>query len=238
VKFSLVIPCYNEGAGLPGLLRRLKALSVERDDVEIILVDNGSSDAAVGLVQSAPDDNKAVVPVRIEKNQGYGYGVLQGLKAARGEYLGWTHADMQTDPMDALRALRILAREKIPERVYLKGARCARPLAERFFTVGMSALESLLFGRPLWDINAQPNIFHRSFYERWKNPPHDFSLDLYAYATASRLGLNILRFPVLFTDREHGLSHWNINVSGKMKFIRRTLEFSFRLRREWNTCKL
>jgi glycosyltransferase involved in cell wall biosynthesis len=237
MKLSLVIPCYNEGAGLPALLRRLKALSVEREDVEIILVDNGSSDAAVGLVQSASEDNKAIVPVRVEKNQGYGYGVLQGLKAASGEFLGWTHADMQTDPMDVLRALRILEREKIPERVYLKGARCARPFADRFFTVGMSALESLLFGRPLWDINAQPNIFHRSFYEHWKNPPHDFSLDLYAYATASRLGLNILRFPVLFTDREHGLSHWNINVSGKMKFIRRTLQCSFRLRREWNTCK-
>jgi glycosyltransferase involved in cell wall biosynthesis len=237
VKLSLIIPCYNEGEGLPDLLRRLKALSAEREDVEIILVDNGSSDATVGLVRNAAGDNRAVVPVRVGKNQGYGYGVLQGLKTARGEFLGWTHADMQTDPLDVLRGLRILEREKAPERVYLKGARCARPLADRFFTAGMSALESLLFCRPLWDINAQPNIFHRSFYQHWKNPPHDFSLDLYAYATASRLGLKIIRFPVLFTDREYGLSHWNINLRGKMRFIRRTLKFSFRLRREWNTCK-
>jgi glycosyltransferase involved in cell wall biosynthesis len=237
MKLSLVIPCYNEGAGLPALLRRLKAMSIERDDVEIVLVDNGSSDATVELVQGAAEDNNAVVPVRVEKNRGYGYGVLQGLKEARGEFLGWTHADMQTDPADALRALRIVERENTPEHLYLKGARCARPLADRFFTVGMSALESLLFFRPLWDINAQPNIFHRSFYERWKNPPHDFSLDLYAYATASQLGLKIVRFPVLFSDREHGLSHWNVNLRGKTRFIRRTLEFSFRLRREWNACK-
>ncbi|MDR3362974.1 MAG: glycosyltransferase family 2 protein [Desulfovibrio sp.] len=237
VKYSLAVPCYNEGAGLPGLLRRLKALSVEREDVEIILVDNGSSDATVRLVQNAPDDNRAIVPVRVERNQGYGYGVLQGLRAARGEFLGWTHADMQTDPADALRALRILERESTPERVYLKGARYARPFADRFFTVGMSALESLLFLCPLWDINAQPNIFHRSFYERWSNPPHDFSLDLYAYATAAGFGLKIMRFPVLFSDREHGLSHWNVNLRARMKFIRRTLEFSVRLRREWNACK-
>jgi glycosyltransferase involved in cell wall biosynthesis len=236
VKLSLVIPCYNEGAGLPVLLRRLAALSVEREDVEIILVDNGSSDATVELVQNAPNYNKAIAPVRVDVNQGYGYGILQGLKTAKGEFLGWTHADMQTDPADALRALRILEREKTPERLYLKGSRCGRPLADRVFTAGMSALESLLFRRPLRDINAQPNIFHRSFYERWTKPPHDFSLDLYAYATASRLGLNILRFPVLFTDREYGLSHWNANLRGKMKFIRRTLEFSFRLRREWDSC--
>jgi glycosyltransferase involved in cell wall biosynthesis len=236
MKLSLVIPCYNEGAGLPGLLLRLKALSVEREDVEIILVDNGSSDAAVGLIQSASDGNKAIVPVRVEKNQGYGYGVLQGLKAARGEYLGWTHADMQTDPMDALRALRILERENIPERVYLKGARCARPIADQVFTVGMSALESLLFRRLLWDINAQPNIFHRSFYERWQNPPYDFSLDLYAYVAALRSGLHILRFPVLFTDREYGTSHWNFNPLAKLGHIRRILEYSVKLLKDARRC--
>jgi glycosyltransferase involved in cell wall biosynthesis len=206
--------------------------------VEIVLVDNGSSDATVGLIKSASEDNKAIVPVRVEKNQGYGYGILQGLKVAHGEFLGWTHADMQTDPADALRALQILERENTPECVYLKGARCARPFVDRFFSVGMSALESLLFRSLLWDINAQPNIFHRSFYERWQNPPYDFSLDLYVYVAALRSQLHILRFPVLFTEREYGSSHWNFNPYAKLRHIWRILKYSIKLFKDSQICLL
>ena len=45
--------------------------------------------------------------IRVEINQGYGYGILQGLKEAKGTVIGWTHADMQTDPLDALRAFKL-----------------------------------------------------------------------------------------------------------------------------------
>ena len=44
----------------------------------------------------------------------------------------------------------------------------------------MSLFETIYIGKALWDINAQPNIFHRQFFEGWSNPPFDFSLDLYA----------------------------------------------------------
>jgi glycosyltransferase involved in cell wall biosynthesis len=233
LKLSLVIPCYNEGAGLPALLRRIKAIGIERSDIEFVLVDNGSSDATVELVRRAPENNTAVRPVRVEVNQGYGYGILQGLRAATGEFLGWTHADMQTDPADVLRAAKILDKESDNPRLYIKGKRYARSVSDRFFAFGMSAVETLLFQRFLWDINAQPNIFYRSFCEQWENPPHDFSLDLYAYAMAARRGLKVIRFPVLFENREHGVSHWNINMRSKIKFIKRTVDFSLRLRKEW-----
>jgi len=40
--------------------------------------------------------------VRVPVNQGYGLGILSGLRAATGEIIGWTHADLQTDVMDVL----------------------------------------------------------------------------------------------------------------------------------------
>ena len=45
----------------------------------------------------------------------------------------------------------------------------------------MSLFETLLLRTRLWDINAQPTMFHRDFFASWDRPPHDFSLDLYAY---------------------------------------------------------
>jgi glycosyltransferase involved in cell wall biosynthesis len=233
-KLSLVIPCYNEGGGLPALLRRIKAISGEEPDIEFVLVDNGSRDATVDLVKNAPLENPSLRVIRVEVNRGYGYGILQGLKVAGGEFLGWTHADMQTDPADALRALKIIETFGGGSRgLFLKGRRYARPFGERFFTWGMGIIESLLFGRILCDINAQPTIFPRAFYEQWKNPPHDFSLDLYAYAMALRSRLKIVRFPVLFENREYGSSHWNTDWRSKVKFIKRTIDFSMRLRKNW-----
>jgi hypothetical protein len=97
------------------------------------------------------------------------------------------------------------------------------------FTLGMSVFETMLLRTPLNDINAQPTMFSRRFFESWVEPPHDFSLDLYAYYTARKAGLEIRRFPVRFGDRAHGVSHWNVNWKAKWKFIRRTVDYSLRL---------
>ena len=48
----------------------------------------------------------------------------------------------------------------------------------------MSIFETILLRTFLYDINAQPTIFERSFYESWVNPPTDFSLDLYSFYLA------------------------------------------------------
>jgi hypothetical protein len=162
-------------------------------------------------------------------NQGYGFGILSGLKACRGGILGWTHADMQTDPQDAVRGLALFERHG-PD-IFVKGRRYGRPAADVFFTVGMSAFETLLLGKPMWDINAQPTLFSRAFFESWRDAPHDFALDLYAYYQARQTGLVIHRFPVRFGARAHGVSHWNVNWAAKRKFIRRTVEFSLQLRK-------
>jgi hypothetical protein len=84
----------------------------------------------------------------------------------------------------------------------------------------------------MWDINAQPTMFPRSFFESWTDPPEDFSLDLYAYFLAKRCGMKVYRFPVKFNIRAYGVSHWNVNWTAKMKFIRRTVNFSLQLRKK------
>jgi hypothetical protein len=165
----------------------------------------------------------------VEKNQGYGYGILQGLHAAQGEILAWTHADMQTDPCDVLRGLALF--ELHGQDIFVKGSRYGRPIADVVFTVGMSIFETMLLRTRLWDINAQPNMFHRSFFATWQQPPHDFSLDLFAFYTAKVHGMPIYRFPVKFGERAHGVSHWNINWAAKMKFIKRTVTFSLQLKK-------
>jgi glycosyltransferase involved in cell wall biosynthesis len=226
---SLVIPCYDEGKTLPALIARIEQAFGPEGDVEVVLVDNGSSDdTAAQFARLA--GHRFIRTTRVEVNQGYGFGILAGLRAARGAFLGWTHADLQADPGDALRALTVL-RARRSEALYLKGKRHGRPLNDVVFTIGMSAFETLLLRTRLWDINAQPNIFPRAFYEQVAaTAPHDWSLDLYFYHAARRRGLRIMRFPVRFGERAHGASHWNVDWRAKRKFIERTMKFSFELR--------
>lgn len=228
MRFSLIIPCYNEAANLPLLLERCKEL-VRTPGVEVVLVDNGSSDASPNVLHDLLPHYPGCRSIRVEVNLGYGFGILSGLKAARGEILGWTHADMQTDPQDVLRGLKFFDSKDL--NIFVKGRRYGRPLADVIFTVGMSAFETALLRKPMWDINAQPTMFSREFFETWDEPPRDFSLDLYVYYQARRQGLRVNRFPVRFGERAHGVSHWNINWAAKRKFIKRTVDFSFQLRK-------
>lgn len=228
MKFSLVIPCYNESSNLPLLLERCAELG-RQPGIEVVLVDNGSTD-------NSPEVFAALLPrypgcrsIRIDVNQGYGFGILTGLRAAKGGILGWTHADMQTDPQDVLRGLAFF--DGNGNDFFVKGRRYGRSASDVFFTTGMSVFETALLGQALWDINAQPTMFSRSFFETWREPPSDFSLDLFAYYLARRSKLKICRFPVRFGARAHGLSHWNVNWAAKRKFIRRTVDFSLQLRR-------
>lgn len=228
MKLSVVVPCYNEEENIPLILERFGEI-IKRDDVEVILVNNGSTDGSSKVLEELlpkyPFAKTTLVPV----NQGYGYGILQGLKECSGEYIGWTHADMQTDPADILKALAIIEKEKEP--VFVKGSRKGRPFLDVFFTAGMSLFETCYLHKNLYDINAQPNIFPKTFFAQWENPPYDFSLDLYALYMARVKGLKVVRFPVLFPERIHGESKWNTGLKSKWKFIKRTMEFSVKLKK-------
>lgn len=235
-KFSLVIPCYNEAAGLPELVARCR-FTAEQGAGEVILVDNGSSDGTAAVLErelgaegTAPSaGTEGVVRwIRVPVNKGYGYGIVSGLRAAAAPVIGWTHADLQTDPADVLRAMDGFDGTG---HTLVKGRRLGRPAADVVFTIGMSAFETLLLRRRLSDINAQPTMFSRDLLDMWGTPPDDFSLDLFALHQARSHGFQVRRVPVLFVPRRFGTSSWNTDLAAKRRFIKRTIDFSLDLRR-------
>ena len=230
--YSIVIPCYNEAENIPLLLERFSQVLKGHTDIEVVLVDNGSTDRTAAILDELLPQYPFAVRAAVAVNQGYGHAILTGLRAARGDFLGWTHADLQTDPLDVVRAVNILKKAEHPKRTYVKGTRKGRPKTDTFFTFGMSVLELGLTGKWLNDINAQPNLFSRAFFNKWQDPPKDFSLDLYAFYMAKLYGLTVVRFPVRFPERIHGSSKWNTDMRAKWRFIKRTADYSFRLTRK------
>jgi glycosyltransferase involved in cell wall biosynthesis len=233
MKLSIIIPCFNEAENLPFLLKRCKEVFIEGSSVEVVIVDNGSTDNTPIILDNLSSSIPFVTCVAVDKNLGYGHGIISGLEGASGNILAWTHADLQTDPGDIIKALEFFEKSDRPELLFVKGKRYGRPLMDIIFTIGMSIFETILMKTKMWDINAQPTVFHRTFYESWKSPPKDFSLDLFAYFMAKKQNLIIKRFPVLFANRIHGSSHWNVSISAKFKFIKRTLKYSFLLNKRF-----
>ena len=225
-KRQIVIPCYNESGNLLKLIDICKK-ELCANGVEVILIDNGSTDGSDKILKTIKDSDQLLKSYRLEKNQGYGGGILYGLSKAKGQYIGWTHADLQTDPADVLNGFKLMDSDKI----FVKGSRVGRPIADNIFSIGMGIFESIILRTKLWEINAQPTIFSKKFFLSWSDPPEDFSLDLYSYVMAKKNNLSIKRLTVFFPERFYGNSSWNTGLTSKLALIQRTIKFSFQLKK-------
>ena len=226
IKYSLVIPCFNEEKSLEVLLLQL-AIVIERvkNDVEFILVNNGSTDRTIEILSKLSSKNITIVS--LDKNVGYGGGIKAGLLKCKGDFIGWIHADLQYSIFEVIAELG-----KIDSKTeYIKGKRRGRTVFQNFISLNMSIFETLMFKSLVYDINAQPTLFRRNFLVNLTEMPNDFSIDLYSYVMAKRFNLHISRFRVNFVKRSYGRSNWNSGLISLIKMSLRTVRYSIYLRR-------
>lgn len=234
MKLSVVVPCYNEADNLTQIFELFTRDFKNETDVEVILVNNGSTDKSAEVFESLliEYDNSLFKVVNVQKNRGYGNGILSGLEVAQGEVLSWTHADLQTDPKDVLTAYKIYLNIG-NNMVFVKGKRKKRGFVADFFTMGMQVLASAALRTKLDDIGAQPKLFSREFYSYYiqDKAPLDFSLDLYAQYWAAKAG-RIVDFPVIMKKRLHGEAKGGGSWKTRFKVSKRTLVFINDLRKK------
>jgi glycosyltransferase involved in cell wall biosynthesis len=233
--FSVIIPCYNEEDNLKSLFLRVLDLLRKEPKAEIVLVNNGSTDNSLSLMNSFRLENNGlhISIANVKKNQGYGFGILEGLKLAKSDVLAWTHADLQTDLMDCITAFDVYQKQTNPSNVLVKGVRIERGIAETLLSYGMAFYSSMKLKSWITEINAQPKMFSRSFYDRAKtNAPNDFSLDLHWVYFAKKNG-SIKTIPVQFLPRVAGEAKGGSGSSlkTKIKIIKRTLNYVNQLKK-------
>ncbi|MFC1544973.1 dolichyl-phosphate beta-glucosyltransferase [Gemmatimonadota bacterium] len=99
---SLVIPAYNEEHRIGGTIQGMIDYCRERPyDIEILVVDDGSSDDTKKIAESYIGRGVALEIIRYEPNRGKGHAVRTGMLAARGRYVLFADADMST-PVEML----------------------------------------------------------------------------------------------------------------------------------------
>lgn len=215
---------------IPTLIKKISVFA-EDYDVECLLVENGSQDGSYQLMKSLAKDNPKIRIIKVETNQGYGYGLYQGINEAKGTYIGWIHADMQLPIEEVATFMDFLNSHLGTEKFFLKGTRHNRSLSDYLFTFSQGLFDSVLFGTWLYDISAIPVFFERSLLLSLKNVPHDFSIEIYIYLMAKKSGFHIERFPVHMVRREKGQSSWNTGLGSKVKQSLRIIKASISIKK-------
>ena len=227
---SIVIPCYNEASNIASIIERFLSCHPKNLSTELILVNNGSTDSTETEIHKFCEKEDNIQCCTINYNSGYGNGIWQGLQTAKGEYLCWTHADLQTDISECFQAYFSIISQNNQTNTYVKGMRTeGRSVFERTFSLGMEIVEFLILGKYMTEINAQPNLFHNSFIKDL-NPPKQWELELFFYYKAMLGNVKIIRIPVQWKDRIHGTSKWNYSFFSKVRFIAKIIIYSFKLR--------
>ena len=99
-RLSLVMPAFNEEGTIIAALERCL---VQPFVLEVIVVDDGSTDKTVALLETIDDSRVRVI--QHSHNQGKGAAIRTGITAAAGEYIGIQDADLEYDPADLARLL-------------------------------------------------------------------------------------------------------------------------------------
>lgn len=227
-KLSIIIPSFNELNNLKHLIKKTNLIVLKNSNIEIIIVDNGSTDGSKNYLKN----NKKFFPkikfVRVKKNIGYGYGIKYGLKFATGKIISWTHADLQFDINDIIKFFSKNNNLIINQYQVNKGRRQNRSFLDVFFTNGMSVIVNFIFNTHIKDINAQPKIFNRNLIKKiLRFGPNDFSLDLFLLLLASKNNLVINEFPLKVKNRVNDKAKGGGSFFGKIKLTINTLRYIF-----------
>ena len=99
--YSIVIPVLNEASSLDELHSRLDQVANEHNyDIELIFVDDGSTDDSWTIILSLTKCDRRVQGIRLRRNFGKASALSAGFNAARGEFVLTLDADLQDDPLE------------------------------------------------------------------------------------------------------------------------------------------
>jgi len=97
---SIVVPCFNEEAGMQELIRRCteSASAVVGEEYELILVDDGSTDGTWNAIKAAMTVHTNIVGIKLSRNFGHQVALTAGLSAVQGRVVLVIDADLQDPP--------------------------------------------------------------------------------------------------------------------------------------------
>ena len=210
LELSIIVPCFNEELNIPELSERVRqTLDAGQINGELVLVDDGSSDATAEAIRAEERrDPTRVRGVFHRANRGMSEAWRSGVAAARGGNVTVIDADLQYQPEDVLRLYRALMDSSVD---VVQGWRSAvgRRRDKRFhLSRGFNVLLNTAFGMSLRDNKSgfvccakevmQDLMTYSGKYRYWQS---------FIMVAAHAKGYSYREIETLFEDRKQGVSY-------------------------------
>ncbi len=165
-KLSIVIPAYNEEQRIIKTLNEYYEFfnNKFKNDFEIIVIVNGSTDKTIEIVKTFSKKNKNLIYKDIKEKIGKGGAILEGFKIAQGSLIGFVDADLATSPKSFYDLIdKINDYDGIIASRWMKGSKIniKQPLLKRIGSRGFNFLIRILFGLNFKDTQCGAKLFKK-----------------------------------------------------------------------------
>jgi dolichyl-phosphate beta-glucosyltransferase len=207
--YSIVLPAYNESERIAATIEKIFAFAAQQGwQVEIIVVDDGSSDDTAEVVRRCAATRPGVRLLQNPGNRGKGYSVRHGMLQAQGEILLFSDADLSSPIAEAEKLFAAIAAGAdiaigsrwLNTQLQLRRQPLYRQLLGRAFNLALRLILGLQFedtqcGFKAFTRSAAQAVFPLQKIERWGFDPELLYL-------ARRLHLRVAEVPVAWAHRE------------------------------------
>lgn len=215
---SVVIPCYNEADGIQQLKEKLIPVLEQIascHEVELILIDDGSTDDTYRLLNREFASRPRTKVVKHPQNLNLGAAIRTGVTESSGKWIANLDSDCTYDP--AVLFLMLQEMEKGADLVTVspyhpQGEVKGVPSYRLFLSRTLAALYRLILHQQIYTFTALARIYRRAIYDRIASPANDFSSVAEMMLKALKQNLRVAEVPAVLSIRRFGES--------KMKTIR------------------
>jgi glycosyltransferase involved in cell wall biosynthesis len=201
---SIVIPAYNEEGGIQAIMDRVLAIrpalkGVGVDDMELIVVDDGSRDRTAEIVMATP----GATLVQHAKNGGYGAALKTGFAAAKGEWIGFLDAD-GTYPPEYFPKMFSAAVDQQADIVIgsrMAGEKSEMPKVRRLGNLIFARLVNLVAASNITDSASGQRIFKRTVLEQLYPLPDGLNLTPVMSTRALHEQMKMIEVAIPYSER-------------------------------------
>jgi len=203
-KVSIIIPAYNEEARIKGVL---SDYCKHFPGQEIIVVCNGCRDDTIKIVGELCLKYQQIKLLNFEERIGKGGAIIEGLKVADGERIGFVDADESVGPDDVSRILDALSdADGVIASRRLKDSRILvkQPLKRRIASKTFNVLVRMIFGLNLKDTQCGAKVFRREAIKSVLSEltAKGFEFDVELLWRLKNKGYRVVEFPITWKHSE------------------------------------
>jgi glycosyltransferase involved in cell wall biosynthesis len=209
LNLSVIIPFLNEEESLPELITWIERVMQENSySYEIILVDDGSTDASWLKVQEAARKNSAVRGIKFQRNYGKSAALNEGFKAAEGDYVITMDADLQDSPDEIPALYQMIQSENLDIVSGWKKKRYDNALTKNIPSKLYNYVTGKMSGVQLHDMNCGLKIYRRAVVKSIEvyGEMHRYIPVLAKWSGFRRIGEK----PVAHQARKYGVSKFGL----------------------------